>query len=172
MLFVGVDPGLTGACAVIGPQGLRGVFDLPTMPIPGVGPKALVQRKIDGRALLDLLLKFCPAGEARPTIVIEAVGTMGGANNAVQTQGSLLRSLGAIETVAECLKCKVVYVQPQTWKRTYGLIDPKQSARDRKAKAMEMARRCYPACTDISRAKDHNRAESILIARYAQMEMA
>lgn len=172
MLFIGCDPGLSGALAVLDQNGLRGVFDLPTMPIPSVGPKALVQRKIDGRALLDLLLKACPAGEARPTIVIEAVGTMGGANNAVQTQGSLLRSLGAIETVAECMKCKVVYVHPQTWKRKFGLIDPKLSASQRKNKALETARRCYPACTEISRAKDHNRAESILIARHAQMELA
>jgi len=172
MLFVGVDPGLSGAFAVIGPQGLRGVFDLPTMQIPGVGPKALVQRKIDGRALLDMLLKLCPAGEARPTIVIEAVGTMGGANNAVQTQGSLLRSLGAIETVAECLRCQVVYVAPQTWKRAYGLIDPKLKQTERKTKALETARRCFPSCTDLARAKDHNRAEAALLARYAQMELA
>ncbi len=172
MLVVGIDPGLTGACAVLDHNGLRGVFDLPTMGIPGVGPKAMVQRKIDGRALLDLLLKYCPAGEARPTIVIEAVGTMGGANNAVQTQGSLLRSLGAIETVAECMKYPVEYVSPQSWKRRYGLIDPKLSARDRKAKAMETARRCYPSCADISRAKDHNRAEAILIAHATRMELA
>lgn len=172
MLFIGVDPGLTGAFAVLDQNGLRGVFDLPTMPIPGVGPKALVQRKIDGRALLDLLLKTCPAGEARPTIVIEAVGTMGGANNAVQTQGSLLRSLGAIETVAECLKCKVTYVAPQTWKRTYGLIDSNLSGSQRKNKALDTARRCFPSCTDLTRAKDHNRAEAVLLARYAQMELA
>ncbi|RYF46534.1 MAG: hypothetical protein EOO27_39190 [Comamonadaceae bacterium] len=172
MMFVGIDPGLTGACAVVGPQGLRGVFDLPTMPIPGVGPKAMVQRKIDGRAFCNELLRLCPAGEAKPTIVIEAVGTMGGANNAVQTQGSLLRSLGALETVAECLRLPVLYVSPQTWKRRYGLIDSKLSLKDRKAKAMDAARSCFPACTDIARAKDHNRAEAILIARYAQLEMA
>lgn len=172
MLIVGCDPGLSGALAVLGPQGLIGVYDLPTMQIPSVGPKAMVQRKIDGRALLDLLLKTCPAGEARPTIVIEAVGTMGGANNAVQTQGSLLRSLGAIETVAECLKCKVVYVAPQTWKRTYGLIDPNLKQSARKTKALETARRCFPSCTDLARAKDHNRAEAVLLARYAQMEFA
>jgi hypothetical protein len=172
MLIVGCDPGLSGAIAVLGPHGLIGVYDLPTMQIPNVGPKALVQRKIDGRALLDLLLKTCPAGEARPTIVIEAVGTLGGANNAVQTQGSLLRSLGAIETVAECLKCKVVYVAPQTWKRTYGLIDSNLKQTERKAKALETARRCFPSCTDLARAKDHNRAEAVLLARYAQMEFA
>ena len=74
MLIVAIDPGLTGALAVLGHDGLRGVFDLPTMPIPGVGPKALVQRKIDGRALLDLLLTTCPAGEARQTSLYTASG--------------------------------------------------------------------------------------------------
>lgn len=172
MLVVGCDPGLSGALAVLDRNGLRGVFDLPTMPIPGVGPKALVQRKIDGRALLDLLLKACPAGEARPTIAIEAVGTMGGANNAVQTQGSLLRSLGAIETVAECLKCEVVYVQPLVWKRAFGLIDANLSGSQRKNKALETARRCFPASTDFRLAKHHNRAEAALLARHAQMELA
>lgn len=172
MLIVGIDPGLTGACAVLGHNGLRGVYDLPTMPIPGVGPKAMVQRKIDGRALLNLLQKACPAAEGKPTFVIEAVGTMGGANNAVQTQGSLLRSLGAIETVAECLLCSIVYVAPQSWKRSYGLIDPALKPTQRKNKALETARRCFPSCMDLGRAKDHNRAEAVLLARYGQMELA
>ena len=172
MLIVGIDPGLTGACAVVGHNGLQDVFDLPTMPIPGVGPKAMVQRKIDGRALLNLLQKACPAAEGKPTFVIEAVGTMGGANNAVQTQGSLLRSLGAIETVAECLLCKVVYVAPQSWKRTFGLIDPLVKQAPRKARALETARRSYPACAALGRAKDHNRAEAILIAHYARVELS
>lgn len=166
-MIVGIDPGLSGACAVRDHAGLRAVFDLPIMPIPGIGPKALVQRKIDGRALCKLLLQHCPATEAKPTIVIEQVGTMGGANNAVQTQGSLLRSLGAIETVAECLACPVEYAHPQTWKRFFGLIDPNLSPSERKARALAVARRLYPDCTDIARAKDHNRAEAILIAHWS-----
>lgn len=166
MLVVGCDPGLTGACAVLDHNGLRAVFDLPTMKIPGVGPKAMVQNKIDGHAFCALLLKHCPAAEGKPTIVIEAVGTMGGANNAVQTQGSLLRSLGALETVAECLKFPVVYANSQTWKRWYGLLDASLKPTERKAKAMATARRCFPGCTDIARAKDHNRAEAILIAHW------
>lgn len=166
MIVIGIDPGLTGACAVLDHNGLRAVFDLPTMKIPGVGPKALVQNKIDGHALCALLLRHCPAAEGKPTVVIEAVGTMGGANNAVQTQGSLLRSLGAIETVAECLRCPVVYAHPQTWKRWYGLIDPKNTPSERKALAMTTTRRLFPACADIARVRDHNRAESILIGHW------
>lgn len=174
MMVVSIDPGLTGACAVLDQNGLRAVFDLPTMKIPGVGPKAMVQSKIDGHALCALLLKHCPASEGKPQVLIEAVSTMGGANNAVQTQGSLLRSLGAVETVAECLRWPLAYAAPQTWKRWFGLIDhskdPAVSASARstaaKRKAMETARRLFPACTDIARAKDHNRAEAILIGHW------
>lgn len=166
MIVLGIDPGLTGACAVLDHNGLRAVFDLPTMPIPGVGPKALVQRKVDAHALCAALLKHCPASEAKPLVVLEAVSAMGGKDNAVQTQGSLLRTLGAIESVVECLRYPVTYAAPQTWKRFFGLIDPKLSQSQRKAKALECARRLYPDCADIARAKDHNRAESLLLAHW------
>ena len=70
-------------------QGVRAVFDLPTMPVPGGGgPKALVKRKIDGRALCQLLLQHCPASAGQAQVVLEQVNTMGGANNAVQTQAA------------------------------------------------------------------------------------
>lgn len=166
MIVIGIDPGLTGACAVIGHDGVRAVFDLPTMPVPGAGPKALVKRKIDGRALCSLLLKHCPASEGAPTAVLEQVATMGGMNNAVQTQGSLLRSLGAIETVLECLKFKVEYVAPQRWKKAYGIGSDK-------AKSLALARQLYPdAAADLKRQKDHNRAESLLLARWGRGELA
>jgi hypothetical protein len=166
MVVVAFDPGLSGACAVLDHNGLRALFDIPTMPIPGVGPKALVKKKVDGRALVRELRKHCQAGEAVHSVV-ESVGTMGpGANNAVQTQGSLLRTLGAIETVLECLGWAPGYANAQTWKRHYGLIDSKVTPSARKAKALECARRLYPACSDIARAKDHNRAEAVLIAHW------
>lgn len=165
-MVLGIDPGLTGACAVLDHNGLRAVFDLPTMPIPGVGPKAMVQRKLDAHALCRLLLQHCPASEGKPTAVIESVSTMGGKNNAVQTQGSLLRTLGALESVVECLRFPVNYAAPQTWKRFYGLIDSELTDTERKRKAMECARRLYPDCEDIGLAKHHNRAESLLIAHW------
>lgn len=177
MIVISIDPGLTGACSVLDRNGLRAVFDLPTMPIPGVGPTAMIQRKVDGNALKKLLLQNCPAGEP-VRAVIEAVGVMGGKNNAVQTQGSLMRSLGAIETVLEMLGVAPVYVAPQTWKRHYGLIESagtfteKSTQSQTKAKAMAKARTLYPNCKDIARAKDHNRAESLLLGHFALQEFA
>lgn len=165
MIVLGIDPGLTGACAVLGHNGLLAVFDIPIMPIPGVGPKALVKSKVDGLALKTALLELCPAGEPIAAVV-EAVGAMGGKNNSVQTQGSLLRTLGAIECVLECFRLPVTYAHPQTWKRFYGLIDSDLKDAERKAKALATARALYPGCNDIARAKDHNRAESILIAHW------
>lgn len=164
MIDIGIDPGLTGACSIHKDGLLAVVFDLPTMPIPDVGPEAMVQRKVDGRALCQLLLEHTAGHEVR--VIIEAVGTMGGQNNAVQTQGSLLRSLGAIETVPECLGWPPRYVAPQTWKKTFGLIDGNKSGTQAKAAALALTRRLYPACKDINLAKHHNRAESILIGRW------
>lgn len=171
MIVISIDPGLTGACSIQDHNGLRAVFDLPTMPIPGVGPTAMVKTKIDGVAFKNLILKHCPAGEP-VRAVIEAVITMGGKNNAIQTQGSLLRSLGAIETVLEVLGTKPVYAHPQTWKKTFGLIDSELNDRERKAKAMACARRLYPACKDFARVRDHNRAESALIGYWMLREVS
>ena len=166
MIVIGIDPGLTGAIAVTDHNGVRAVFDLPTMPAPGAGPKALVKRKIDGRALCKLLLEHCPPGEGKPTAVLEQVGTMGGANNAVQTQGSLLRSLGAIETVLECLKIKLVYVAPRQWKKDLGVGKEK-------GESLALARSKHPeAAKALARAKDHNRAESVLLAHWGRRELA
>jgi hypothetical protein len=172
MVVVSIDPGLSGACAVLDHNGLRAVFDIPTMPIPGVGPKAMVQKKIDGRELVRELRKHCAAPDAVRS-VIEAVGVMGPkANNAVQTQGSLLRTLGAIETVLECLGWAPTYTHPMTWKRHFGLLDSKATDTERKRKSLECARRLYPACGDLARAKDHNRAEAVLLGHWWRQQHA
>lgn len=166
MIVVSIDPGLTGAVAVLDRLMLRAVFDIPTMPIPGVGPKALVQRKVDGRALRQQILASCPPDEP-VAAVVEAVGVMGPkANNSVQTQGSLMRTLGAVESVLECLRLEVAYAHPQTWKKFFGLIDPKWSDTQRKAAALAKARALYPSCENLARAKDHNRAEAVLIGHH------
>lgn len=166
MIVIGIDPGLTGAVAVMDHNGVRAVFDLPTMPVPGAGPKALVKNKIDGRALCQLLLKHCPASEGKPRVFLEKVSTMGGANNAVQTQGSLMRSLGAIETVVECLNFPMEQVAPQSWKKQFGIGSDK-------AKALETARKLHPeAANDVRLAKHHNRAEAVLLAHYGLLEVA
>ena len=169
MRVVGIDPGLTGAIAILGGP-VAVVADLPTVPLGGNG---LINKRVYGPALRKLILQHCPPGETM-MFVVEAVATMGGANNAVQTQGSLMRTKGTIETVIELLGHQVTELNPQKWKGFYGLVeqhkDPSMSPAARntaaKRKALECARRMWPACSDIGLAKHHNRAEALLIANY------
>lgn len=152
-VFIGIDPGLSGAISFVTERSCV-VEDLPTMPLPGDG---LIRNKIDGRALVKIIRTNVPVGEAAQAYV-ELVSTMGGKNNAVQTQGSLMRSLGAIETVLECLGYKPTMLSPQKWKRFYGLDSDKK-------KALATARELYQTAP-LSLVKHHNRAESLLIAHW------
>ncbi len=169
MKTLSFDPGLTGACSVFGDDGLKIVFDLPIMKIPDIGDGAMIQEKIDGLTLRKLILQHCPMTEEPVKAVIEAVRIVPGQtfNNAIQTQGSLLRSLGAIEGVVESLGIRLHYVAPQEWKKFYGLIFGRSASATAITHAsLDMARRLYPEVENIARVKDHNRAEAILIGHW------
>lgn len=173
MIVLAVDPGLTGGCAVLTETGLRAVFELPTMDDRSVGPAAMIQRKIDGRALVTQLRLHCPAHE-QVRAVLEKVSVMPTPksgrpdmkDNTAQAQSSLIRSFTTVETVLECLGWAPAYANPQTWKRFYGLIDSSLTTAQRKAKALACARRLYPDCGELRLAKDHNKAEAILLAHW------
>ncbi|MDN8617840.1 hypothetical protein [Variovorax ginsengisoli] len=153
MIYIGIDPGLSGAISFVSERSCI-VEDLPTMPLPGTG---LITKKIDGRALAQLIRKNVPIGETAEAYV-EQVSTMGGKDNALQTQGSLMRSLGAIETVLECMGYRPTMLSPQKWKRFYGLDSDKK-------RSLATARALYEAAP-LSLAKHHNRAEAVLIGHW------
>ncbi|AQH00222.1 hypothetical protein A9R05_07430 [Burkholderia sp. KK1] len=161
MLICGIDPGLTGAVAFVDHNGLRAVFDIPTKPIADVGPKALVKRQCDGRVLGEMLRQHHAADESA-LVVIEDVQAIGG--SAIQTMGSMMHTKGLIEGVCAAKGYDVAFVRPQTWKRFFGLTADK-------AKCLEIARSLFGA-EYISRQKDHNRAEAMLIARYGMRHFA
>ena len=163
-IVVGIDPGLTGAIAFIH-AGKAAIEDIPTIALPG---KGLVTRRVDGRALVELLRKHCPLGHA-VTVVCEAVGTMGGQNNAVQTQGSLMRSLGAIEAVFDVVRAPCLMVTPREWQKLFGLVGKKAEKREPGQMPAAIVKACalYPGAAHmLRRVKDHNRAEALLIAHY------
>lgn len=162
MIVIGADPGLTGAITSLDHHGhLRAVVDLPTCPIETAGPKAKVKRKIDARALRAILRELVPADE-RAMFVIEDMQLLGGSS--VQTMGALAHTRGVIEAVALLCDLDVRFVRPQVWKRFYGIGSDK-------AAALDLARKLWGGWTEFARAKDHNRAESALIARFAQRTM-
>ena len=162
------DPGLTGAITSLDHHGhLRAVVDLPTCPIETAGPQAKVKRKIDARALRVILRELVPADE-RALFVIEDMQLLGGSS--VQTMGALAHTRGVIEAVALLCDLDVRFVRPQAWQSFYGI--KKTESEDIKKQSLCAARKLWATWTEFARAKDHNRAESALIAHFAQRTMA
>lgn len=160
MLILGIDPGLDGACALIDHNGRADVFDIPTQAILGGGT---VTRRVDARALRQTLRSKCPPGE--PVVAVIESLSAGGRNSSAQTVGSQYRTRGAIEATLELLGLQPKEVHARTWKGWYGLTKDKGDS-------LGVARQLFPELAGaLGRAKDHNRAESLLVARYAQRNL-
>lgn len=160
MIVVGIDPGLTGAFAAVDSAGTYTVEDMPTVPLPGNG---LVRRRIDGLSLARALRHMVPAGHAC-MVVMEDVQAIGG--SAVQTMGSMMRSVGTAEAAVEILRMDLKRANPKVWKKAYGLDADK-------AKSLKVAREMFPDIRHmLARAKDHNRAEALLLAHYGQTRLS
>jgi len=153
VICIGIDIGVTGAAACIDLYGRATVADLPTVAVDG---KRVVKRKVSAAGLADLLRAWVPASE--PALVAFEDVHMGiGKGGAARS--SLDQNRGRIEAVIELLRMDGRAVQPTTWKRRYGLIGGVKA--DNLRKARELA----PECSHmLTRAKDHNRADALLIA--------
>jgi hypothetical protein len=163
MITIGIDIGLTGALAAVDASGSATVHDLPTT-TDG-------DKRICARSLILLIRQFVPAGQSA-LVIFEDVrprsfGNGGKQTNSMHSQGSMMRSRGIVEAVASIARLEVKTVQPQTWKRFYGLLKTEKRA------SLEKARTIFPTIAhDLKRVKDHNRAESLLLAHWGQKEFA
>lgn len=168
MILIGIDPGLSGACAFIGPNSAA-VCDMPTIAIEGGGS---VTRRVHGPSLADMIRKHCPADETA-LVVVEDLSAGGfrarpgeQKGSSAQTVGSQYRTRGTIECVLEMLRLQVHIVHALRWKRFYKLGTDKDHS-------LQVARVLYPELAEELRRKaDHNRAEAVLIAHYGKRVLA
>ena len=161
-LYIGVDPGLTGAIAAIDHNGkLVTVKDLPTMPTGGKNTKVKLQ--IDPAALRDDL-KFIFSHGDNYTAAIERVTAMPG--QGVAGVFSLGDTYGAVRSVFAVLSVSSAFPTPAVWKRAMGLNSDKERSR-------AMAVKLFPeSARFLSRKKDHNRAEAILLCEWLRRKVA
>lgn len=146
--IVGIDPGLSGAYAVLDLEGeLIVVGDLP---VAGAG----TQRRIDPANLARQL-----AGHEIILAALEQVGARPG-----QGLGSTFRfgmATGCVAGVLGALAIRTEWIAASSWKRAMRLGADKEVARQR---ALER----FPAASArFARKADHNRAEAALLAVYA-----
>lgn len=148
MITIGIDPGLTGAIAVLGHGNYYGVYDMPVVS-KGSGS---VKNEVDPAGLASLLREF---GDDI-FCVIERV-------NAMPKQGSsstfsLGDSFGCARAVAASLGISVTYVSPASWKKYFRLPSDKEASR-------ALAVRMYPIAP-LNLKKHADRAEALLMARW------
>lgn len=157
MIAVGIDLGVSGAMAALDPaRGMR-LWDLPIVADPDTG------KRLDARAFLELLRYAIPANETG-VVMAENVHVMRVAGRAMShsTESTLVGLRYAVHALVDVARVPMRLVQPQAWKKHYGIKADKtgQQARD-------MVVRLYPhAAGQVKRVKDHNRAEAVLIAHY------
>ena len=149
--LVGIDPGLTGAVAILEDDGSVGVIDMPCVPkSSGKG----------GEVCAELLAKALRESVSRDDrIFVEAVHAMPG--NGATSMFGFGRSLGVVLGVLAALGLPYELVRPMKWKRAAGIVGkPKDASRG-------AALRLYPAAADLlKRKKDSGRADAILIGHY------
>jgi hypothetical protein len=182
VIVIGIDIGLTGAVSAVDSRSAV-IRDMPTIAegkpryrvSKKTGKKSTVQkRRIDGRALLVLIRELVPIGESA-VLVFEDVsaraagngGADGDTSNSMRSQGSMMQSKGIVQAVGDITRLRIEAIQPQAWKRHFGLLKAKKEA------SLKLARDLYPTrAHELTRVKDHNRAEALLIARYGSEKFA
>ena len=170
MMIIGIDPGLTGALALMDHNGLKDCKDMPVM-VRGTGTGA-VKNQVDPGALAAIFREWLKDHSKNEVIVIiESQGVIRLPGNKMlggSSAFSLAHTAGIIEGVVATLNIPREFVPPATWKKA---LDLSAKGSDKKALARAMAQRLYPEA-DFHLAKSHNRAEACLIARYGHIKHA
>jgi hypothetical protein len=153
MPIVGIDPGLSGAVAVLTPDGtLQALYDTPTLTLRTSRGS---RQEYDVPGLVALL---GPYRGAQVYVMLEESQPMPG--QGVRSMFTCGLGMGIWLGVLAALQLPCSRVRPQIWKRALGLGRDKEQARLR---AMQL----YPGA-DLRRKKDHGRAEALLLALYGQ----
>ena len=154
MITIGVDPGLSGAVAVLQDGCFVAVED---MPIVLKGRASTVKNEVSPEALLAILREKVPPVED-VAAVIERVSSRPG--EGVASSFSLGDSFGVARAVMAVARVRVCYVTPAAWKKQFKLTSDKELSR-------ALALRLFPEAAYALRFKKHDgRAEALLLARW------
>ena len=153
MRIIGIDPGLSGAIAVL--DDLK-VFDMFDMPVMSEGKKN--KNQLNSAQLVNIIKKHI-ISNGQTFVIVEQVSAMPG--QGVTSMFNFGQTFGSIKGICAALNLPIFYVRPAKWKKHFELINASKDAS--RTKVIEM----YPSISGrLTRKKDVNKADAILIARY------
>ena len=155
MLIIGIDPGITGAICFFED---RKIIDLVEMPNMAAGKKN--KRQVNGAQVYNEIFKRIKNYNKKDIkVVIEQVSAMPG--QGVTSMFNFGQSFGVLKGICSAMQLPMYFVRPAKWKKYYNLINSKKDAS--RTKVIEI----FPyISTQLSKKKDSNKADAILIASF------
>ena len=153
MKIIGIDPGLSGAIAILENNKVLNIFDIPVM---SEGKKN--KRQLNSALLVSLLKENINYNE-EVSVVVEQVNAMPG--QGVTSMFNFDQSFGILKGICSAMHLPVYYVRPAKWKKYFNLINSEKDAS--RTRAIEI----FPYfSSQLSKKKDNNKADAILIASF------
>ena len=155
MLIIGVDPGISGSICFLLDGKILEVLEMPTM---AEGKKN--KKQINGSQIyneINRIINKTRNEEVR--VVIEQVSAMPG--QGVTSMFNFGQSFGILKGICSAMKLPMYFVRPAKWKKYFNLINSEKDAS--RTKAIEI----FPYFSqELSKKKDANKADAILIASF------
>ena len=153
-LYIGIDPGLRGALAVIDEAlDVIALHDVPTLTLKARGGNT---QQYDLPGMAQLLRPY--VGQSAHVTLEESQAMPGQGVRSTFTTGV---GFGAWLALLAALEIPYTRVRPAVWKRMFML-----RGQDKEA-ARLLAQQLFPS-TDLRLKKHHNRAEALLLAAHGQ----
>ncbi len=155
MLVIGIDPGISGSICFLNDGEILEVIE---MPIMTDGKKN--KKQVNGSQVYNELIKRIKGFEKNQIrVVIEHVSAMPG--QGVTSMFNFGQSFGILKGICTAMQLPMFFVRPNKWKKYFNLLNSQKDAS--RTRAIEI----FPYfSSQLSRKKDSNKADAILIASF------
>ena len=154
MFIIGIDPGISGSICFFKDGRILEVIEMPVMT---EGKKN--KKQVNGAQIYNEFLKRINKKEDEIRVVIEQVSAMPG--QGVTSMFNFGQSFGILKGICSAMQLPMFFVRPAKWKKYFNLINSQKDAS--RTRAIEI----FPYfSTHLSKKKDSNKADAILIASF------
>ena len=153
MIIIGIDPGISGSICFFQDGKIVDVVEMPTMT---EGKKN--KKQVNGSQIFtEISEKIKKLDKKEIKVVIEQVSAMPG--QGVTSMFNFGQSFGILKGICSAMQLPMYFVRPAKWKKYFNLINSEKDAS--RTRAIEI----FPYfSSQLSRKKDSNKADAILIA--------
>ena len=155
MLIIGIDPGISGSICFFEDGRILDVVEMPTMT---EGKKN--KKQVNGSQIYnEIFNRIKQRDKNEIKVIIEQVSAMPG--QGVTSMFNFGQSYGILKGICSAMRLPMYFVRPAKWKKYFNLINSEKDAS--RTRAIEI----FPYfSSQLSRKKDSNKADAILIASF------